>query len=513
MGKNSAIQRNRELSAILEVSRVLTASFDLKDNLTSAMRILSSMLDMQRGCVFLLEPQSGELKLVAAYGLTVEEIKRGKYRIGEGIVGSVIKSGQPAVIPNIGSEPRFLNKTGSRPKKEGISFLSIPIGLKGEASGVISVDRIYSDEHGDVDDDLRVLSIVASLIAQFVKLWENFKMSEDEKEALRTQLKDRYSLPNLIGESEKFQAVLKTVMKVASTDATVLLLGESGTGKELIARTLHFQSRRAKGHFVAVNCAALPESLLEAELFGVEKGAFTGATSRRIGRFELAGCGSIFLDEIAELTLSLQAKLLRVLEEHTFERVGSSHTISANVRVITATNKNLSEEVRKGNFREDLYYRINILPILLPALRERIEDIPLLVSYYLKKFNVTYRKNIALSSDALDALSSYKWPGNVRELANTIERLVIMAGANVISKDDLPYNILHTKNGIGAGKALYDSHPTLETEIEAIEQVRIINALKENNMIQHKAASMLGITQRQLGYRIKKYKIALRDIK
>lgn len=512
MDETSIARKNKELSAILEVSKVLTTSFDLEGNLFSVMKILGTGLEMQRGCVYLLDPIINDLRIVAAYGLTEEEIRRGKYKIGEGIVGKVMEKG-PMFVPDIGEEPRFLNRTGSRPKKEGISFLSIPIELKGEALGVISVDRIYSNEHGDVDDDLRVLSIVASLIAQFVKLWGNFKKTDAERKSLRKQLKDRYSLPNIIGESHRFQSVLKSVIKAADTDATVLLLGESGTGKELIARTLHFQSKRAKGPFIAVNCAALPENLLEAELFGAEKGAFTGATSRRIGRFELAEGGTIFLDEIAELTLSLQAKLLRVLEEHTFERVGSSHTISANVWVITATNKNLSEEVRKETFREDLYYRLNVLPIVLPSLRERTEDIPLLVSYYLKKFNVTYGKSITLSIDALNALSSYRWPGNVRELANTLERLVIMADANVISKSDLPYNIVHTGNGMGTSKALYDSHPTLVSEIETIERVRIINALKENAMIQHRAASILGITPRQLGYRIKKYNIDLRDIK
>ncbi|MDP2166871.1 MAG: sigma 54-interacting transcriptional regulator [Thermodesulfovibrionales bacterium] len=441
--KGLILRKNRELEAILEVSRVLTSSFDLEDNLTSVMNILATRLEMQRGCVFLLDPGTKGLWIAAAHGLSSEEIRRGKYKIGEGIVGRVMESRTPMFVPDIGEEPRFLNRTGSRPEKSGVSFLSIPIGLKGEVLGVISADRIYSEEHGGVDDDLRVLSIVASLIAQFVKLWENYRRAEEESEVLRSQLKDRYSFPNIIGESERFQAVLKTVHKVAGTDATVLLLGESGTGKELIASTLHFQSRRAKGPFVAVNCAALPENLLEVELFGAEKGAFTGATSRRAGRFELAEGGTVFLDEVAELPLALQPKLLRVLQERTFEPLGSSMSKKADVRIIAATNRNLEAEARMGMFREDLYWRLNVVPIVLPSLRDRKKDIPLLVSHYIKRFGVMYRKNPVIEGEALEALCSYNWPGNVRELANTLERLVIMAEGEAVSKSDLPYNIIH----------------------------------------------------------------------
>ncbi|MBA3071790.1 MAG: GAF domain-containing protein, partial [Nitrospirae bacterium] len=277
-------QRNKELSAILEASKVLTASFNLEKNLTSVMEILGSHLEMQRGCVYLLEPISKELMIVAAYGLTKTELAKGKYHIGEGIVGKVIEGGSPMFIPNIGKEPRFLNRTGSRPKKDGISFICVPIKLKSEIFGVLSVDRIYSEKHGGVDDDIRVLNIVSSLIAQFVKLWEIYKKTDDEKETLKGHLKERYNVPSLIGESDKFRSVLQASLKVADTDATILLLGETGTGKELIAKTIHFQSRRANGPFIAVNCAAIPENLLEAELFGAEKGAFTGANERRIGR-------------------------------------------------------------------------------------------------------------------------------------------------------------------------------------------------------------------------------------
>jgi Nif-specific regulatory protein len=512
MKGNSAESRNRELSAILETSKVLTASFDLEENLTSVMKTLGSLLEMQRGCVFLLDSRSGELKIVAAHGLTKEEIRRGKYRIGEGIVGRVIEGGEPMVIPNIGEEPMFLNRTGSRPKKEGVSFICVPIKLKDDVLGVISVDRIYAEEHGGVDDDLRVLSVVSSLIAQFVKLWETFRKTEEEKNSLKSQLKDRYSLPNIIGESDRFQAVLKTVMKVANTDATVLLLGESGTGKELIARTLHFQSRRSKAPFVAVNCAALPENLLEAELFGAEKGAFTGATSRRMGRFELAQGGTILLDEIGELPMAVQAKLLRVLQEHTFERVGSPNPITTDVRVVAATNRDLAKEIQKGTFREDLYWRLNVVPIVLPSLRERRADIPLLINYYAEKFRKAYKKSVPVSSEAMEALMDYAWPGNVRELANTLERIIIMTDKDAIEPSDLPYAVTHSQVSLDESSTIA-GQGSLGSEVQSLERERIVRALEENGFVQQKAARALGITPRQLNYRMKKYGIEERGAK
>jgi Nif-specific regulatory protein len=498
--------KNRELFAILEVSRVLTASFDLQENLTSAMETLSEELEMQRACVYLLEPVSGELKIVAAHGLSRDEIRKGKYRIGEGIVGRVMETAEPMLVPDIGDEPKFLNRTGSRPDKEGISFLCHPIELKGEVLGVISVDRIYSSEHGGVDDDIRVLGIVSSLIAQFVGLWRIFREADSEREELRRQLKDRFSVPNLIGESSRFQAVLKMITKVAVTDATVLLLGESGTGKELMARTIHYQSARAEGPFVAVNCAALPENLLEMELFGAEKGAYTGATEKRIGRFERARGGTIFLDEIGELPLSVQAKLLRVLQEKTFERLGSSEPIKADLRILAATNRNLIDEVRRGNFREDLYWRLNVVSVRLPALRERKEDIPHLVNYYIRSFNKKYKKQMVVSGDAIQAFMDYSWPGNIRELANTLERLVIMAEDNRITARDFQMDMLSLDKDVPSETRHASGEPkALSKEVETMEKERIMNALREHNFIQARAARALGITPRQLGYRLKKY--------
>ncbi len=504
--KDLIVQRNRELTAILEVSKVLTESFALEKNLMSVMSTLGTLLEMQRGCVFLLDHMSGELRIVAAHGLEKHNIEKGKYRIGEGIVGRVLEKKIPMVIPNIGKEPMFLNKTGSRPEKEGISFLCIPIMLKNEVLGVLSVDRIYSKKQGSVDDDLRVLGIVASLIAQFIKLWESYERVEKEKEYLKRELKGKYSIEKVIGDSDRMQEVFKSVYRVAPSKATVLLRGESGTGKELIAKAIHYMSPRSKGPFIKFNCASIPEGLLESELFGHEKGAFTGAVSSRSGKFELANKGTIFLDEIGDLPTALQPKILRVLQEREFERVGSEKTVHVDVRIITATSRNLEHLVSQGEFREDLYFRLNVIPLFLPPLREREEDIPILIEHFLHKFNEENSRSIVMDKSALQVFLHYHWPGNVRELENTIERLVVMSGSDIITSTDLPVsmNICRLKNS--------DHASSLTTNIEELEKTNILNALEKSGWVQAKAARLLGITPRQIGYKMKKYGIEAQEI-
>ncbi len=498
---DATARKNRELTAILEVSRVLTASFELEKNLLSVMSTLGNLLEMQRGCVFLLDPISKGLSIVAAHGLTKQSIKKGKYRIGEGIVGRVLEKGVPMVIPNIGEEPSFLNKTGSRPEKDGVSFLCVPIQFKNEALGVLSVDRIYSKKHGNVDDDLRVLTIVSSLIAQFVKLWESYEKVEKEKESLKQELKGKYSIDNIIGQSDRMQEVFEAVHRVSPSKATVILRGESGTGKELIAKAIHYMSPRNKGPFVKFNCASIPEGLLESELFGHEKGAFTGAIASRSGKFELANKGSIFLDEIGDLPLTLQPKILRVLQEREFERVGSEKTVKVDVRIIVATSGNLEQLVSQGKFREDLYFRLNVIPVILPPLPERGEDISILVDYFLKKFNKENNRSVFYDESALQVLLNHDWPGNVRELENTIERLVIMSRSDRISSSDLPVS-LSLRRIKTAEKGM-----SLPADIEEIEKMNIQNALEKTGGVQAKAARILGITPRQIGYKIKKYEL------
>jgi Nif-specific regulatory protein len=497
----SLVRENRILSALLEVSKVLNSSFDLDKNLFRTMHVLGEFLEMERGSVFLLDQNTKELRIVAAHGLTKDQIEKGKYKMGEGIVGRVLERGSPMIIPDVGEEPLFLNKTGSRMSRSGISFLCVPIKFKGESIGVLSADKIFRDKTILIDEDVRVLEIVASIIAQYVILWKHYRESEQEREHLRLELKGKYSLPNIIGNSDKMQEVFESVYRVADSKATVLLYGESGTGKELIAKAIHYMSPRSKGPFIKFNCASIPEGLLESELFGHEKGAFTGAIVTRKGRFELANSGTILLDEIGDLPVTLQPKILRVLQEKEFERVGGEKTIKVDVRLIAATSRNLEELVLKGKFREDLYYRLNVVPIFMPALRERKEDILPLTEYFLNRFNEENRKAISISPKALKILAGYNWPGNVRELENAIERIVVMSNGKSIEPVDLPLNL-----------KVHSSRETLHKEslssgIEEMERSSILHALEETGWIQAKAARILGITSRQIGYKIKKYAI------
>jgi Nif-specific regulatory protein len=498
----SLVRENRILSAFLEVSRVLNSSFELEKNLSRTMRVLGDFLEMERGSVFLHDQATKQLRIVAAHGLTKEQIKRGSYRIGEGIVGRVMETGSPMVIPNVGDEPLFLNKTGARIGKEGISFLCVPIHFKKNPIGVLSVDRIFKDQSTTIDEDIRVLEILASIIAQYVVLWEHYQESETERENLRRELKGKYSLPNIIGMSEKMQDVFEAVHRVSEAKATIILYGESGTGKELIAKAIHYMSPRAKKPFVKFNCASIPEGLLESELFGHEKGAFTGAITARKGRFEIAHEGTILLDEVGDLPINLQPKILRVLQEKEFERVGGEKTIKVDVRLIAATSRNLEELVARGGFREDLFYRLNVVPIFMPPLRERKEDIPLLVDFFLTRFNEENKKNVVISPESLRVLLDYHWPGNVRELENTIERLVVMSARNIVLPADLPVSLtLPSPGGVFHKESL-------QAGIKDIEKSSILNALEKSGWVQARAARILGLTPRQIGYKMKKYGIS-----
>jgi len=492
-----------ELSALYEISKILGSSLNLKANLKSAMKILSEFMDMKRATVAIKE--NDEIVIAVAHGLTEEEIKRGRYRLGEGIIGRVAKLGSPMVIPNVGDEPLFLNKTGARKeiKKDNIAFLCVPIKFKSEVLGVLSVDRLFGSARVSFEEDLRLLKIIASLIAQSIRLSLAVKHEREalieEAEELKRRLKSRYKIENVIGQSDRMQEVFEAVHRVSASKATVLLRGESGTGKELIAKAIHYMSQRAKEPFIRLNCASVPEGLLESELFGHEKGAFTGAVSSRKGKFELADRGTLFLDEIGDLPVNLQPKILRVLQEREFERVGGERTIKVDIRLIAATSRNLEELVRTGRFREDLYYRLNVVPILLPPLRERKEDIPILIEFFLRQFNRENRKNISISPEALRILLDYHWPGNVRELENTIERLVVMSKGNEVKASDLPATMI-----IQDIKGLPENGP-LRSTIEEIERARLLDALNKTGWIQARAARLLGITTRQIGYKIAKY--------
>jgi Nif-specific regulatory protein len=402
----------------------------------------------------------------------------------------------------------FLNKTGARVKKDKISFLCVPIKLGDEIFGVLSVDRIF-DVNTDFAEDLRVLEILATLFAQIIKIYNLLYEEKKKREFFEKEVKKKYQFYNLVYSSEQMRQIIKICEKISSTKAPVLIQGESGTGKELIAKAIHFNSDRADKPFIAINCAAIPENLLEAELFGYEKGAFTGAFTSKPGKFELANGGTLFLDEIGDLPLSLQAKLLRVLQEHTFERLGGTKSIKVDFRLISATHKNLKELISQGKFREDLYFRINVVNIYIPPLRERKEDIVVLIEHFLNQLNQKYQKSVKISKEVLKIFLEYPWPGNVRELENTLESMVILSDDELITPEHLPEvfkscQISQPKSDVQESSL---QAINLKQQIEEEEKQRIISALKACKFNQTQAAKLLGMTRRQLNYRLHKYGI------
>ena len=515
-----ANRRVLELSTLYEISKILGSSLDLERNLTGILRILNSFMGMRKGTILLYDAQTRELSIRLALGMTPEEIARGKYQRGEGILGKVMHHGLPMVIPDIGKEPQFLDRTNSRGdlSSQPIAFIAVPIKAAGETIGVLSVDRLFAEETS-FEEDVRVLTIVASLIGQTVSLQQHVLRERadllEQTKTLQQALRTRYRLDNIIGQSKRMQEIYRAVEQVSQTRATVMLRGESGTGKELIARAIHFNSPRAGGPFIQLNCAALPQTLLESELFGHEKGAFTGASAAKKGRFELADGGSLFLDEIGDIPLDVQVKLLRVLQERSFERVGGTKTIAVDVRIIAATNQDLEVAIAQGRFREDLYYRLNVVPILLPPLRERREDIPLLVEHFLAKANREHNRKVRITGRALQSMLNYDWPGNVRELENCVERIVIMARRRLILPEDLPLPVDAEPSGAPRRrKAVLPSRdanrswpPGGVPSLREVERQQIIQALSHANGVQARAAALLGITPRQLSYRMRRYNI------
>jgi Nif-specific regulatory protein len=497
-------EKIHEVTALYEIARLAAASLDLDATLAAILGALAEHLEMARGTLTLLDPQTGHLAVRASHGLTASEMKRGLYKVGEGITGRIFASDAPFVVPDIGKEPLFLNRTGSRRElaKENISFIGVPVTVRGKTIGVLTVDRLFAPEV-DFAEDIRLLKTVASIVGQAVKLHE---MVEAEKAALvqenrrlREEVGKRVSLPNIVGGTKRMQDVFRAAEIVAKSRATVLLRGESGTGKELVAKAVHHLSPRSAGPYVRFNCAAVPEGLLESELFGHEKGAFTGAIGAKKGRFELADRGTIFLDEIGDLPLTLQPKILRVLQEQEFERLGSERTVRVDVRVIAATSRDLERMLAGGLFREDLYYRLNVVPIFLPPLRERREDVPALVDHFARHYAEEAGRSVRFTPAAVALLAAQEWPGNVRELENTIERTVVLSNRGVIDAADLK---MLTAGGPVVATASGDGLPGTVHDIE-LRMLR--EALEATTWRQAAAARRLGITPRQIGYRIRKY--------
>ena len=524
-----------ELKALYRIVQLIGSAVHLDTALSAILKVLHDTLRMERATLALFDEENRHLAIRASYGLSVEEEQRGIYGLDEGIYGQVFSTVSPFIVPDVSSEPLFLNRTGARNdySKKTIAFIGVPVVLGEVPVGVLSVDRLFGMDVS-FEEDVRFLSVVATLIAQFLSLNQAIRRDRQklvrENQSLRALLHGRHHRHFIIGHSKPMQEVFWSIERVAPSRATVLLLGESGTGKELVARAIHEAGPRRSKPFVKINCAALPETLLESELFGHEKGAFTGAGTARVGRFELADKGTLFLDEIGEMPMSLQAKLLRVLQEQQFERLGSSRTMTVDVRIVAATNVSLEEAVAEGRFRNDLYYRLNVVPIVLPPLRARREDIPLLLDHFLGISNERNRKKIRMSKEFLDLLTNYEWPGNVRELQNLVERLVILATDEVLRAEDLPDHFFHPRAGTPADQAMArtglpgpgpglqatDEAPwsgTMQKSLEEIEREQVEAALIRNGWVQARAARELGLTQRQIGYRMKKFNLKRPDFR
>lgn len=496
-----------ELSLLYDISQELDQSTDLQHAIKPVLKIMGEKLGFQRGIVTLMNRQSEQLQIEASYGLTPEEVRRGKYRSGEGVVGKVIETGQPMIVQDIAKDGQYLGRT--RENRDSIpgetAYLCIPIKIENGTIGTLGVERQKLPEIS-LYEDMRLLSIIGSMIAQAVKVRRRVQEEKErltkENMRLREELKNKFKPDNIIGNSAAMQEVYDLIYQVSRSEATVLIRGESGTGKELVAHALHYNSPRADKPFIKVNCAALPETVIESELFGHEKGAFTSAVSKRKGRFELAHGGTIFLDEIGDLSPTTQVKLLRVLQEREFERVGGNETIKTDVRIVAATNRPLEELMTTGEFREDLYYRLNVFPIHIPRLADRKSDLILLADFFTEKYSKTIGKTIKrISTPAIELLMSYHWPGNVRELENCIERAVLVSSDGVIHGNHLPPSLQSAESTDTKARG------TLETAISSLEKEMIIDALKSSKGNMAKAARTLGLTERKMGLRIARYGI------
>jgi Nif-specific regulatory protein len=525
-----------ELATLEEIGRVLSMGLNLHAAFDQTMRVLATRLGMERGSMVLYDDTSGKLRIEAALGLTPEEIQRGRYDVGEGITGQVVATGKTRVVEDISKDLNFLNRTGARAALAGqvVSFICVPIQIDNRVAGALSVDKRFVDAE-TLDGDRQLLEIISAFLAQAIKI-NRIMAGErerwiEERRQLRDTLQSKYKFDNIVGNSPAMLEVFDTIAQVAVSRATVLLLGETGTGKELIAKAIHFNSNRAEKPFIRVNCGALTGTLLESELFGHVKGSFTGAIRDRMGRFEAADSGTLFLDEIGTIDTSLQVKLLRVLQEREFERVGDTKTIRVDVRIIAATNLNLQDEVAKGKFREDLFYRLNVVTINLPALRHRREDIPRLMDFFLDRFNSENGKNLnKISRDILNLMVRYPWPGNVRELENAIERAVVLSRSDTLTEDLLPTAIRafaqqgksnqssETLDALikrmatqAVNEYAHQEGQIYQLVIEQVEKRLIEEAMARCDAVKIKAADFLGINRNTLNKKAKDFAIESPD--
>ena len=552
------------LTGIYEISKILNAPNRLENTLSSVLNVLSSFLQMRHGVISLLADDDVP-DITVGIGWNEGTDERYRSRLPETAVGQIVATAVPLVVEDVATHPLFATDAVALGAAEDtrVSFIGVPIRIGSKVIGTLTIDRIWDGRSVfRLDSDVRFLTMIANLIGQTVQLYrvvsrdrdrlmaESYRLQKELSELKPARERKKVLIKGIIGDSPALRSLLDKIMIVARSNSTVLLRGESGTGKELIAKAIHELSPRAKGPFVKINCAALPESVLESELFGHEKGAFTGAISSRKGRFELADKGTIFLDEIGEISPAFQAKLLRVLQEQEFERVGGNHTIKVDVRVVTATNRNLEEAVARNEFRADLYYRISVVPMLMPPLRERRSDIPQLAGEFLKRFNEENGRTLSLDASALEVLMGCGFPGNVRELENCVQRTATLAHGSSIVMDDfacrrneclsamlwkghseiaparlrpavslpvLPRTAAGSAESAGSSPSpsTAESNPTPAEAVnrgQMPDRDRFIEAMEKSGWVQAKAARMLGLTPRQIGYALKKHRIEVKHL-
>ena len=491
----------RKLTSLLEASHALANATNFKASLHRVLEILEKSHDAQRSAVALASGEHVSLEVVAAMG-------GGRDRgwqagvAGGAIARQVFTTGRPVVVPRASRESGLGDR---RPGDAEATFVCVPLALNRRATGVLCVELRFKAER-DYERTGKFFGVIASMIAQAIKVQRLLEAEREglvqENVRLQGELRERYDFSHILGTSRAMHAVCEQMMQVTRTNTTVLIRGDSGTGKELIAQAIHYNSPRAAKPFVKVSCAALPETLIESELFGYEKGAFTGAAARKQGRFERADGGTLFLDEIGDVNLATQVKLLRVLQEREFERVGGIEPVKVNVRLIAATNTHLEDAIAAGTFREDLLYRLNVFTIFVPPLRERKTDVLLLADHFLERLAADHRKRIRrISTPAIDMLMAYHWPGNVRELQNVIERAVLVCDGDVVHAHHLPPTLQMADTSDASASQ------SLTASLAAFEKDVIQDALKMARGNRAKAARLLQATPRMVNYKIRKYRI------
>lgn len=513
--------RRIELETLYRVGEILSRSLDFRHTSNEVLRALDEFAGMSRSMVTVLDPASGDLVVNAVSVQDDAELGAIRYHSGEGLLGLILDEKRTIALARTGDEPRFLNRLGIYDRR--LPFIAAPINLGGNLRGVLAVQPNTPDD-GLLAERTRFVEMVANLIGQSVRLSldveQEKKVIAEERDSLRRTVRHQYGFDNIVGRSAIMRKVFDQVRMVSKWNTTVLLRGETGTGKELIANAIHYHSSRSNGAYVRLNCASLPENLLESELFGHEKGAFTGAVTSRRGRFEAADGGTLFLDEIGEISSAFQAKLLRVLQEGELERVGGSRTLKVDVRVIAATHRNLEAAVDAGDFREDLYYRLNVMPIILPPLRERPEDVPEIARFLTKRIAEMQGRPLTITDAAIRRLSQYGWPGNVRELENCLERASVMSESGSIDADLI--RIDRQRDHSTPSPSFNPSVPTSGTpepagddedeDYSPDERAKVIAALEQAGWVQARAARLLGMTPRQIAYRILTLNIEVKKI-